>query len=406
MKALLYWLLRILYRFRAYNVAALDTPGPVLLLPNHVSWWDWLVLGVCLEDDWRFVTSSTTAGISWFHKRIMVNRRTFPLEVTSPFAVKRMAEYLQRGGRLVLFPEGRLSCTGSLMKLFDGTGFLIFKTRAKVITAYIRGAERLPLSRPPGASNGSLVSRSTSATCSTPPDLGQVSTTAARARLTDWLRDRMVRQHFETEMAFGPAMVPEAILETARRHPGQVILQDASMQELTYRRLLAGAELLAGQWRKLFSDTEERVGVLLPNVNAMPVAILGLWGAGKVPAILNFSMGSGIVVACARLAGLKHIITSRVFVERARLDLGPLRAAGMELVFLEDVRTRITPRRRILALLGQCVRPHLSTLNYQLSTKSPPSSSSPAVPRAIPKALSSRMATCWPTSARCSLSLM
>ncbi len=371
MKALLYWLLRILYRFRAYNVAALDTPGPVLLLPNHVSWWDWLVLGVCLEDDWRFVTSSTTAGISWFHKRIMVNRRTFPLEVTSPFAVKRMAEYLQRGGRLVLFPEGRLTCTGSLMKLFDGTGFLIFKTRAKVITAYIRGAERLPLSRPPGRKQWFPRVSVHFSDVLTPPDLGQVSTTAARARLTDWLRDRMVRQHFETEMAFGPAMVPEAILETARRHPGQVILQDASMQELTYRRLLAGAELLAGQWRKLFSDTEERVGVLLPNVNAMPVAILGLWGAGKVPAILNFSMGSGIVVACARLAGLKHIITSRVFVERARLDLGPLRAAGMELVFLEDVRTRITPRRRILALLGQCVRPHLSTLNYQLSTKSP-----------------------------------
>ena len=53
---------------------------------------------------------------------------------TSPFAVKHMAEYLQRGGRLVLFPEGRISCTGSLMKLFDGTGFLIFKTRPKVIT--------------------------------------------------------------------------------------------------------------------------------------------------------------------------------------------------------------------------------------------------------------------------------
>ena len=39
-----------------------------------------------------------------------------------------MAEYLQKGGRLVLFPEGRLSRTGSLMKLFDGTGFLIYKT--------------------------------------------------------------------------------------------------------------------------------------------------------------------------------------------------------------------------------------------------------------------------------------
>ena len=371
MRHLLHWLLRILYRFRAYNAAALDTPGPVLLLPNHVSWWDWLLIGVCLEDDWRFVTSSTTAEISWFHKRIMVNHRTFPVDITSPFAVKRMAGYLQNGGRLVLFPEGRLTCTGSLMKLFDGTGFLIFKTRPKVITAYTRGAERLPFSRAPGRKRWfPRLSVHFSGVLST-PRLERVSATAARARLTDWLRDQMVRQQFETEMAFGPATLPEALVETARHRAGQVIVQDATLQELTYRRLLTGAELLAGQWQSLLSGAEQRVGVLLPNVNAMPVTMLSLWAAGRVPAVLNYSMGSTVVVACARLAGLKHIITSRVFVERAKLDLGPLQDAGMELLFLEDVRTRITRPQRLLALLCQLLKPQLSTHNPQPSTNDP-----------------------------------
>ena len=141
-RPLLRFLLRFFYHYRAFNVAALTTPGPVLLLPNHASWWDWLLIGVWLDDDWRFVTSSTVAEISWLHKRMMINRRTFPVDMNSPFAVKRMAEYLQQGGRLVLFPEGRLTCTGSLMKIFDGTGFLILKTRAKVITAHLRGAQR------------------------------------------------------------------------------------------------------------------------------------------------------------------------------------------------------------------------------------------------------------------------
>ena len=130
---LLRFLLRLFYGFRAWNEDALKTPGPVLLLPNHVSWWDWLLIGVCLEQDWRFATSIESAEISWLHRRIMVNRRTFPVDMNSPYAVKRMAEYLQAGGRLVLFPEGRLSRSGSLMRLFDGTGFLILKTRAKVI---------------------------------------------------------------------------------------------------------------------------------------------------------------------------------------------------------------------------------------------------------------------------------
>src|SRR5499427_11135881 len=150
MRTILRWLLRLFYGFRMFNDEVLRSPGPVLLLPNHTSWWDWLLIGVCLEKDWRFVTSITSAEISWIHRRIMINRRTFPVDMNSPYAVKHMAEYLQKGGRLVLFPEGRLSRTGSLMKLFDGTGFLIFKTRPKVITAFLRGAKRLPLSPNPG----------------------------------------------------------------------------------------------------------------------------------------------------------------------------------------------------------------------------------------------------------------
>ena len=138
MLLLLRLLLRLLFRFRAHGTDVLSTPGPVLLLPNHVSWFDWLFLGVCLEGDWRFVSSSTTAKASPLHRWIMDNRRTFPIDPLSPYAAKHMAEYLQGGGRLVLFPEGRISDTGSLMKLFDGTGFLLHKTGARVITAYLR----------------------------------------------------------------------------------------------------------------------------------------------------------------------------------------------------------------------------------------------------------------------------
>src|SRR5205814_1692365 len=116
MKTFLRFLLRCLFRFRGYNLSVLNAPGPVLLLPNHVSWWDWLLMAVCLEDDWKFVTSITSSKTSWAHRLVMDNRFTFPVENDSPYAVKRMAEFLQKGGRMVLFPEGRLSQTGALMK--------------------------------------------------------------------------------------------------------------------------------------------------------------------------------------------------------------------------------------------------------------------------------------------------
>src|SRR5579859_5770605 len=291
LKTLLYWLVRLLYGFRAYNVEVVKTPGPVLLLPNHVSWWDWMFIGVCLEEDWRFVTSSTTARLSWVHRRIMGNRRTFPVDMSSPYAVKHMAEYLQKGGRLVLFPEGRMSMTGSLMKLFDGTGFLMHKTHAKVLTAYLRGGQRLPFSPNPNRKRWfPRVSVHFSEILS-PPKLEHVSVTEGRTRLTDWLRLEMVRQKFETEMQFGPQTLPEAISSAARERKRQVILQDVTLQPLSYGRLLLGARLLAKQWRARFGPEAERVGVLLPNVNGFPVTLLSCWLANKVPAILNYSTG-------------------------------------------------------------------------------------------------------------------
>src|SRR5260370_23361367 len=144
-----------------------------------------------------------------------------------------MAEYLQTGGRLVLFPEGRLSRTGSLMKLFDGTGFLIFKTGAKVITAYIRGAAELPLSPNPNRKKWFPELSVHFSAVLTPPRPVNVSAAVGRAQLTEWLRDRLVEQQFTTEMKFGPATLPDALAKIARKHPSQVVLQDATMQRLT-----------------------------------------------------------------------------------------------------------------------------------------------------------------------------
>ena len=356
MRALLLFLLRRLFRFRAYNTEALQTPGPVLLIPNHVSWLDWLFVGALLERDWRFVVSSVAANYSWLHRKIMINRRTFAIDPASPYAAKHLAELLGQGGRLVLFAEGQISQTGSLMKLYDGTGFLLHKTRARVITCYLRGANRLRWSRQPGWRRWWPRVTAHFSPVLTAPKLENVTVARARGRLTNWLRDQMIRQQFETEMEFGPTHVLDAILAAARETPGRVIVQDATMQELTYRRLLVGAELLAGRLGPQLAAGPERVGVLLPNVNALPAVVLGLWSLGKVPAMLNYSTGVSTMLACAQLAGLKHIVTSHAFLSRVRLKLEPLTEAGMELIYLEEVRAEISGVAKAAAVVRHRVR--------------------------------------------------
>ena len=350
MTTLLRWLLRGLFGYRVYNTGVLQTPGPVLLLSNHVSWFDWLLLGVVLDKDWKFVTSSATAQLSPLHRLMMTNRRCFPVDPLSPYAARRMAEYLQARGRLVLFPEGRISTTGSLMKLFDGTGFLLHKTQARVITCHLRGAFRLPFSR--NSDRKQLFPRVSAhfSDLLTPPQWHDASTAQARERLTDWLRDQMLSQQFRVEMDHGRRTVPEAIVETARRAPSRLAVEDVS-QPLSYRRLLVGAAVLARQWKSLLTKETPRVGVLLPNVNAMPVTLLSLWWSGRVPAILNYSTGAAIMLSCAQLAGLKQVITSRAFIQRAKLNLEPLLQAGIEPLYLEDVRARVSGLARAWALV-------------------------------------------------------
>ena len=365
------FILQVLFRFRAANMAVLKTPGPVLLIPNHLSWIDWLFLWVCLDEDWKFVTSSITAETSWLHRQLMINRYTLPIDPGSPYAVKRMAEFLKGGGRLVLFAEGRLSRTGTLMKLFDGTGFLIFKTKAKVITAYLRGTGRLPFSPNPGWKTCLPKVTAHFSAPLAPPQLGDIRIGQARMRLTNWLRDQMVRQQFDTEMAFGAPNVLTAVAETARQRPGQIILEDATQQTLTYRQLMVGVDVLAQTLRDTVTG-DERVGLLLPNVNATPVVLLALWRLGKVPAVLNYSAGAPTMRACAELAGLKHIVTSRAFLERSKLKVDSFAAAGVSLVLLDDVHAGITGTTKFLTLLRHVFNP-------QSVLHSPQSAGSPAV---------------------------
>lgn len=389
MRLLLRFLVRLLFRFRAFNEDALRTPGPVLLIPNHTSWFDWLFVGVCLGPDWKFVTSSTTAKRSWLHRFVMVNSRTFPIDNASPYAVKHMAEFLQSGGKLVLFAEGRISRTGTLMKLFDGTGFLIHKTHAKVITAYLRGASRLPFSPQPGWKRWFPTVTTHFSDVLIAPHSEHLSTAQSRALFTRWLRDQMVGQQFRTEMQFGPATLPAAIAEAAAAMPGKVVLEDATLSALTYRKLLIAARLMRERIGSCFRENAGNssstrstatstasphlltnvatppIGVLLPNVNATPVVLLALWQQGRIPAVLNYSTGTATMLACIELAGLKHIVTSRTFLARAKLDAAPFEQAGVQLLYLEDLRKRITPWAKLTATLSTLFNFQPSTHNSQ-----------------------------------------
>ncbi|MGC8886264.1 MAG: AMP-binding protein [Verrucomicrobiia bacterium] len=362
LRFILILILKVFYRFEARNLKILNTEGPVLLVSNHVSWIDWLLIGVLLNEDWKFVTSKTTANLSWFHRFIMVNRRTFPIDPVSPYSAKKIAECLKNGGRLVLFPEGRMSRTGNIMKFYEGVGFLLHTTKTKVILCRIRGAERTVWAKHNGWKKlfypislhfyGPVI----------PPKFESVKTSIIRSRLTQWLMDLMIKQHFDVEMQSAPQDIPDAICESARQRPGFVVFEDAQENKLSLRRFCVGAALLSKEFKKSIDANNIRVGIILPNVCATPLVIVALWKEGKTPTILNYSSGLNNMIKCAKIADIKYIITSRIFIERLRIQPVQFTSEGFHLLYIEDIKEHISDTAKILALFKSlftvpCLKP-------------------------------------------------
>jgi acyl-[acyl-carrier-protein]-phospholipid O-acyltransferase/long-chain-fatty-acid--[acyl-carrier-protein] ligase len=277
-----------------------------------------------------------------------------------------MAQHLQAGGKLVLFAEGRITFTGNLMKLFEGTGFLLVKSPARVITCYLRGADRMKLSRNPGWRRWFPKVTAHFSEPLQPPDLTHLKPGAARTAHTEWLRNRMVEQQFETEMRLGASTLPEAVVETALIQPDFEILEDFTQKPLSYRHLLASADALAESLEASLPPHECGVGVLLPNINANPLTLLALWFLGRTPSIFNFSTGLQSMLHSARLANVGAIVTSREFLKKARLDISGFAEAGIQIVCLEDLRKQISTGDRLSSLAktrlatGQLIRRKVS----------------------------------------------
>jgi acyl-[acyl-carrier-protein]-phospholipid O-acyltransferase/long-chain-fatty-acid--[acyl-carrier-protein] ligase len=238
------------------------------------------------------------------------------------------------------------------MKVYDGISFLLQRSGARVITVYLRGANRTPWVSHPGWTQWRPHVSAHFAAPAAAPSFPNLSATVARQRVTAWLRDRMVTQQVEVDLKLGPNTVTATIGSIVRAVPNRVALEDVSNTQLTYRKLATGADALASVWARLIAGARaERVGVLLPNANPTPLTIASLWLAGKTPAMLNFSTGVSTMVVCAQLAQIKHIITSRRFVEQAKIDASALEKAGLQLHYLEDVRGTIGFGTKLAAAL-------------------------------------------------------
>ena len=143
---------------------------------------------------------------------------------------------------------------------------------------------------------------------------GKVRRQIANLQLYDIMSDMV----FQTT-DWGPTLFA-ALLRARGRHGWRYpVLEDTSGVHVDYMKLVAGA-LVLGRKFAAVTTPGERVGVLVPNVNAAAVVFFALQAFGRVPAMLNFSAGPANLEAAVVTAQIKLVISSGEFVAKAKLE--------------------------------------------------------------------------------------
>ena len=235
-----------------------------------------------------------------------------PLDPTRPLATRTLINAVKSGETLIIFPEGRLTVTGSLMKVYDGAGLIADKSGAMVVPVKIDGLERTIFSR---LSRDQVRRRwwpKVIVTVMPPVRLtvdpvlrGKARRQAAGAALYGIMSDLVFRT---TDVDRG---LMAAVCAAGAEHGWRrTALEDPVSGTLSYARLVVGANVLG---RKLMPLAPEggRVGVMLPNANGAAVTLFALASAGRVPAMINFSAGPANVLSACKAAQVDTILTSR-----------------------------------------------------------------------------------------------
>ncbi len=353
LKWLLRSLLRLCYRVRVTGLENYRAAGErVLLVANHTSFLDAFLLTVFLPDRLTFAVNTHIARRWWV--RIGLWFVDFlPLDPTNPYALKSLVRYLQEDRRAVIFPEGRITVTGSLMKIYNGPGLVADRSEATLLPVRIDGAQYTPFSRLRGRLRLRWFPVIT-LTILPPRRLDIPAEVRGRARRKiagEMLSDLMADMMFMTSNR--PRTLFEAVLDSARVHGfDHLIAEDIERKPVSYRDLIARAFILG---RVIARETApgERLGVLLPGTLATVYTFFGMQATGRVPAMLNFTAGvKGMRTAC-EVAQLKRVYTSRRFVQAARLEsVIEALAEHVTVIYLEDLRDRLSIAHKLAGLLA------------------------------------------------------
>ena len=339
-KIILRTILKAVFRVNLVGDTSTFINPRTLVVANHESFLDGLLLGLMMPVDAMFVVHSQVAK----HPFMGPLLRFIPhlaVDSTSPLAIKQIVKLVETGKPVVIFPEGRITKTGSLMKVYDGAAFVAAKTNATVVPVRIDGAARSYFGRLAGVYPRKLFPKVTIAIQPrrTIPMPELPSAKLRRRRSGELMRNILLDMLVATRPQ---RTIFSAFLDgKATFGANYKLVEDVRLQEESYGSLLKMALALMRIMQKI-SAPGEVIGVLTPNAAPTLGLVLALSAGKRVPALLNYTAGADGLRAACTAANIKTVVASRAFIEKARLQPVIEQLSGITVHYLEDLKSTIT----------------------------------------------------------------
>lgn len=331
-----------------------------VVIANHTSFLDGMLIWAYLHDGLSYAVDTSIASKWYFRLFLALAPRYYTINTQSPMALRSMIREIDNGHMPVIFPEGRITTTGTLMKIYSGSAVVADKGHALVLPVIIDGSQYSIFSRFGQRFHRRPRSRIV-VNVMEPYEFSIPDEYRGRARkekAADIMYDLMAEMKVKASVITGNTIFASFIDAMKTAGLRKVILEDHNRKPITNAGLFIRAMTLGRYFRD--HEPEKSVGLLLPNSAASVVVFMALHAANKLPCMLNFSVGAKNLTACCDTVPLRTVYTSRTFINAGFQALDQaLRDHSIAVKYLEDLAPEIGLGTKIAAMLD-LIRPFTS----------------------------------------------